>query len=88
MYVKTGFDDYVMNPQVRVNLNPKSPSIEFIKSDSSQPVRAVGFGGNLFPGYNAVLGIEGINGPDALVNRYDRELYTASPLKLTIIGGG
>jgi hypothetical protein len=81
MHLKTGFDDYVMNPQVRVNLQAHSPAIESIKSDATQPFRAVGFGGNLFPGYNAALGIESINGPDALINPYYRELSELSAVE-------
>ena len=48
MYLETGFDNYVMNPQVRVNLQPKSSSVEFIKSDSSQPVRVVWLLGEIY----------------------------------------
>ena len=77
MHLQTGFDDYVMNPQTRVNLQARSPAIETMQSGTTQPFRAVGFGANLFPGYNAALGIEGINGPDALVNPYYRALTDA-----------
>jgi hypothetical protein len=82
MYIKTKFDDYVMNPQTRVNLQPQSPAIESMKSGATQPFRAVGFGVNLFPGYHAVLGIEGINGPDALVNPYYRALTSALGIEI------
>lgn len=78
MYLDVGFDKYVMNPQVRVNLQAKSDAIEFIKYDAAQPFRAVGFGGNMFPGYNAALGIESIYGADALINPYYRELGESS----------
>ena len=81
MHLKTEFDDYVMNPQVRVNLGAKSPAIGFIKSSADQPFRAVGFGANLFPGYNAALGIESISGPDALINPYYRELADLSAIE-------
>jgi hypothetical protein len=77
MHLKTGFDDYVMNPQTRVNLQARSPAIEAMQSHTTQPFRAVGFGWNLFPGYNAALGIEGINGPDGLINSYYRALTDA-----------
>ena len=77
MHLQTGFDDYVMNPQTRVNLQARSPAIETMQSGTTQPFRAAGFGANFFPGYNAALGIEGINGPDALINPYYRALTDA-----------
>ena len=81
MHLKTKFDNYVMNPKVRVNLQAQSPAIKFIKSDAVQPFRAVGFGGNLFPGYNAALGMESIYGCDALINPYYRELAELSGIE-------
>lgn len=81
MHLKTEFDNYVMNPQLRVNLQAKSPAIEFIKTNAFQPFRAVGFGENLFPGYNAVLGLESIYGCDALINPYYRELTELSAIE-------
>ncbi|MFH1227532.1 MAG: hypothetical protein V1701_06470 [Planctomycetota bacterium] len=79
MYTESLFDKYVMNPQLRANLQPKSPAIEFVKADSNQPYRTVGFGGNLFPGYNCALLIEGICGCDPLINSYYRELNKLIP---------
>lgn len=81
MYLDMWFNKYVMNPQLRVNLQPKSPAIEFIKSDSSQPYRTVGFGANLFDGYNVGLLIESIDGCDPLMNKYHRELTKSIPLE-------
>jgi hypothetical protein len=80
MYLKTWADDYVMNPQVRVNLQPESAAIKFIKQESPEPFRAVGFGENLVPGYNAAAGVESIYGPDALINRFYREFTKLLPL--------
>jgi hypothetical protein len=80
MYLETWADDYVMNPQVRANLQPESAAIDFIKHESAEPFRAVGFGGNLFPGYNAAIGVESIYGPDALVNRFYREFTKLLPI--------
>ncbi|MBI4244677.1 MAG: hypothetical protein HY606_11355 [Planctomycetes bacterium] len=75
-------DPYVNNPPLRANLQAKSNAIGFIKSDidiSAQPFRAVGLQGNLAPGYSGALGVEGINGIDALLNPYRRELLRAIP---------
>lgn len=74
MHVWTGADYYVMNPHTRENLQALSPALEFVKKQSTQPFRAVGFDANLFPGYTPVVGVEGVSGPDALVNPYYREL--------------
>ena len=82
MYLKTGVDQYVMNPQVRVNLEPESPAIEFIKHDSAQPFRAVGLGDNLWAGYNGALGIESIAGADALMNPFYREFTELAGIKM------
>jgi hypothetical protein len=81
MYLKTKYDAQVMNPQIRVNLQPHSPAIEFIKRDTSEAFRAVGFDNNLFAGYNASLGIESIYGCDALSNSFYRELMKALPIE-------
>ena len=43
----------------------------------SDPARVVGVGHVLFPGYNASLGLEAINGPDALTVKRYRELTDA-----------
>jgi hypothetical protein len=77
MYTKSPFDEYVMNPEVRVNLAANSPAIQLVRANQQAPSRAVGLGDNLFAGFNAALGIEGINGADALINPYFRQLTEA-----------
>jgi hypothetical protein len=77
MHLRTGFDRYVAHPQVRVNLQPQSLIVEFMRSHATQPFRAAGFGENLFPGYHGVFGIEGVYGADALENPYYRALMSA-----------
>jgi len=77
MYLKTPIDEYVMNPQVRVNLAVASPAVQRVRESQQEPSRAVGLGDNLFPGFNATLAIEGIHGPDAVRNPYFRELTEA-----------
>lgn len=74
------FDYYVMNPQVRVDLNATSPAVEFIKAHIPQTFRTVGVENILMPGYSPVLGIEGPSGPDAVRNRYMHEFLTESSL--------
>jgi hypothetical protein len=77
MYLKTPVDEYVMNPQARVNFNAYSPAINFVQANKIEPSRTVGIGDNLFAGFNAALGIESINGADPLVNPYYRQLTEA-----------
>jgi hypothetical protein len=77
MHLKTPVDAYVMNPQVRVNFAAKSSAIDFIQQNQTEPSRVVGLGDNLFPGFNAALGIDGIDGADPLVNPYYRQLMSA-----------
>jgi len=82
MYLKTPFDAYVMNPQVRVNFAAKSSAIDFIQQNQTEPSRVVGLGDNLFAGFSGALGIEGIDGCDPLMNPYYRQLTTAWGIEL------
>ena len=70
MFLTTKFDPYVMNPQARIDLFARSPAVDYVKGHLAEPGRVSGFEGVLTPGFNAVLGLENINGPDALQNRY------------------
>ncbi len=80
MYDATTFDDYVMNPKERADFWVASPAVESVKSRLSDPARVAGFGEVLSPGFNAVLGLEAIAGPDALLSPYLRELIEAARL--------
>ncbi|MCE9610144.1 MAG: hypothetical protein K8R23_08030 [Chthoniobacter sp.] len=80
MYGPTKFDAYVMNPQARVDLQARSPMIEHLQRLTAEPARVAGFGEVLTPGFNAVLGLDGIAGPDALVSAYYREFVDAAKL--------
>ena len=51
-----------------------------MKAHSPEPVRATGFGEVLSPGFNGVLGLENIAGPDALANARYREFVDAAKL--------
>ena len=81
MYLATKFDDHVMNPQVRVDLQPQSPAIQSLLRDSRLPFRTVGFDDNLYAGYNAALGVESMYGCDALINPFYRDLMKAVPIE-------
>ena len=73
-----GFEGRVVVPMVRADFHAKSPAIAALRADQkAEPSRAFGFQGNLFPGWNDVYRIEGLHGPDALVNPLYRELIEA-----------
>jgi len=82
MYLETKFDPYVMNPQVRVDLQARSPAVEYVKSHMTQPGRVTGFEEAVTPGFTAVLGLESPCGTDPFLNRYHRELMQAMGLKM------
>lgn len=80
MYGATKFDDYVMNPRDRVDLAAPSRMVEHVKTRLAEPARVTGLGEVLTPGFNGVIGLDGISGPDALVSAYFRELVEAAKL--------
>jgi hypothetical protein len=68
-----GFSSYVVRPAKRTRLFDKSPAIEDLLARRDTPARVIGFHNDLLPGWSIVYGIEGISGPDALMNPYYRE---------------
>ena len=71
---RIGFDTYVFHPAIRADFHATSPVLESMLDPHGPPIRATGFEYNLFPGWSGVYGLEGICGPDALINPYYREL--------------
>jgi hypothetical protein len=69
-----GFDDYIVRPGIRAGLFEDSRTIDALRSHPDEPSRTVGFHNDLLPGWSTAYGVEGISGPDALVNPYYREL--------------
>jgi hypothetical protein len=83
MHLTSPFDPYVMNPQERTKLTADgSPALALINSRSPEPFRTAGLGYDFFPGYGQVRGLEQIDGPDPLLNRYYKSLIDTSGLKL------
>jgi hypothetical protein len=75
MYPGDLFDNAVLNPKPRVSLTVRPDLVNRLApAMAAEPSRIVGLGGVLFSGYNATLGLESINGPDAIWNRRYREL--------------
>ncbi|MDX2187056.1 MAG: hypothetical protein SFV32_08990 [Opitutaceae bacterium] len=78
----TGFEIFTNQLGPRVNFSARSKAVETVQAgQAKEPSRALGLKANLFPGWNSFLRIEGINGPDALVNPYYRELVGASTMR-------
>jgi hypothetical protein len=78
MHVPTRFDDYVVNPTVRADLHAHSATVEFVQnSQSVSPTRVAGLGNNLFAGWHDMDRIEGVSGPDPIVNRHYYDLLGA-----------
>ena len=76
-HAPTAFDPYVFNPTERASFFSPSSAIETVRKDQSGPFRVVGTDGNFVAGWSAAYHLEGISGPDALVNPWYRELTTA-----------
>ena len=76
-----GFEDFVHRPARRVDFHAHSEAMDTARAaQSAVPARGYGFHGNFFPGWTGVYGLEGVHGPDALVNPYVRELMGVSGL--------
>ncbi len=78
MQAATGNRNYVLVPTERADFRATSPAIAFLQEQvAREPARVAGLGATLFPGWSGAYSLEGINGPDALVNPYYRELLLA-----------
>ncbi len=77
MHLRTGFqqlDAAFLNPGPRPDFSVSSVALLSLPPSESGPYRIVGLGSNLFPGFNAALGLESISGPDPLTPRRSRDL--------------
>jgi len=75
------FGDYTVRPGPRPDFHASSAAMERMREgQASEPGRGVGLEGSFFPGWSAAYGLEGISGPDALMNPYYRELTGLSPI--------
>ena len=72
------YSDYVVRPTKRVDLQADSPSVDAVLARMDTPARAMGFHNDLLPGWSIVYGLEGISGPDALMNPFYREFMDAA----------
>ncbi len=70
--------EYVVTAAPREPLAQPSAALVALRRDAAgEPSRVVGVQGVLTPGWNGRLGLEGLSGPDALMNRRYRELTEA-----------
>lgn len=77
------YPDFLVHPPPRVNFHAPSGAVQVVRDAmEDEPYRVVGIGNNLFPGWNDVYGLEGISGPDALMNPYYRNLAKAAPIDM------
>jgi hypothetical protein len=75
------FADYTVHPGPRPDFHITSQAIDRMREgQSSGPSRGIGIRGSFDPGWTAVYGLEGVTGPDALINPYYRELTGLSPV--------
>ncbi|MFY9925853.1 MAG: hypothetical protein WAK51_15345 [Opitutaceae bacterium] len=77
MRLGPGFADYVVRPTGRADFSAHSPAVDAVLERRDAPSRVIGFRNDVFPGWTIVYGLEGISGPDALMNPYYRELLDA-----------
>jgi hypothetical protein len=64
-----------------VNLTPRSSAVDFLRNQPPA-FRTAGLLDTLFPGYNAIAGLEAIYGVDPLINPFYRELLNGAGVKL------
>jgi hypothetical protein len=77
----SGQMQYSVRAGPRVDFHAESASIRFVQEHvGSDPARAIGLNRYFFPGWTAVYQLEGVAGPDALMNRCYHELERLSPL--------
>ena len=69
---------YVVSPPHRVDLKAPSPAIAAVQALMADPSRVAGFNDDFLPGWSGVYQLEGISGPDALVNPYYRAFMDAA----------
>ncbi len=78
MAMGNGFSDYVVRPENRPDFHARSQAVDAVLGRMDTPSRVVGFHNDLLPGWSMAYGIEGISGPDALMNPLYRELMGAA----------
>jgi hypothetical protein len=73
-------DRMLTQPRLRAQIDAVSPAITAIHRTMTEPQRTIGLGANLRAGSQALYGLEGIGGPDALTLATYDELVDAGPI--------
>lgn len=73
-----GGEGYMAAPALRSDLAATSPAVTWVQNDRTSPSRTIGTGNDFFAGFSSTYGLEGINGPDAIMNPFYRELAEAT----------
>jgi hypothetical protein len=74
-----GIDNYIQNPTERANFSNKSVAIEFVKNrikEKMMLLRVIGEGSVMFPGYNSMLGLEGLVSVEPLRSEHFEKLLS------------
>ncbi len=80
LQIETGvpsLDRLLLQPRLRADLDATSPAVEAIYRAMSEPARTVGIDAVLRAGSQGLYGLEGLGGPDALVNPSYEQLVDA-----------
>lgn len=86
-YAHIRFDDYVVNPRVRVDFRAPSPAVQAVQQRvATEPSRPNGLSMNLFCGYSEMLGFESIYGTDPVRNSRFDELAVAGGINRLLWG--
>jgi len=77
LHQRTQFPDHTLNAAPRAQFDAPSAALAAVRKDMTEPARVTGFAGHFFHGWNNVYALEGVSGPDALMNAHMRALQEA-----------
>jgi len=77
LHLRTLYPQHTLNAAPRADFTAPSSALQSLAGDTREPVRTAGFHSHFFPGWHDVYDLEGVNGADALINPWMRELQDA-----------
>jgi len=83
LQIETGapaLDQLLSQPRLRADLDATSPAVEAIHRAMNEPARTIGIDAVLGAGSQALYGLEGLGGPDALMSAPYEQLVDAGPI--------
>jgi hypothetical protein len=82
LQVAAGNPNYVLILGERADFSARSPTIAHLQTAAAQePARIAGLEATFFPGWSAMYRLEGISGPDALMDHHYRQLLVAGGIR-------